>query len=230
MVAALWLYKEPTDSISAPELRYSIRAAFKHMAVDEVWLAGDLPEWASNVGHVPGVGRHDSKFGALLDDLLHACESPEVPDEFVLMNDDFHVLRPFRPVVEHRGELSQHCPGVGAFRTALEDTLDWLRDGGNDAPLSYELHRPLPICKADAAAALSLARSHERPLHARTVYGALCDIGGDQAADRKLIGLQRIEGDAWQSLDVVSTSESAWQGYVGDWLRSQSPDPSPFER
>lgn len=230
MVAALWLYKEPGDSIAAPELRYSIRSAVRHWGVDEVWLIGERPEWAVNVGHIPGAPDTGSKYRTLFADLLTACKSAEVPDEFVLMNDDFHVLRPYEPAVEHRGELSGHCPGEGAFRAALEDTLDWLRDSGHDAPLSYELHRPLPIRKGDAAAALDLARLHGLPLHARTVYGAVCDIGGELAADRKLIGLHRIEGDAWQALDVVSTSESAWQGYVGDWLRLQSPDPSPFER
>lgn len=235
MTAGLWLYKEPGwECVTPGEIRYSIRSAVKHLAVDEVWLVGDRPDWATNVGHIPGVADRGQKFDNLMHDLLAALQSPDVPDRFLLMNDDFHILRSYPLGVENIGTLSgrvesNRAEGVtGSFHETFENTLAWLRDRGIADPLCFELHRPMPIVKADALDALEAILPHDPPLHARTVYGALCGLRGRCIRDLKLTGYTK--NDEWRGMDIVSTDEAGWQGKPGNWLRAQSPEPSPFER
>lgn len=238
MTAGVWLYRHPAESIvPESELRFSIRSAVRYMGVDEVWLIGERPEWAVNVGHIPGIEDTGSKFRTLYEDLLRACERDDFPSRFVLMNDDFHALRDYAPTVEHGGLLYDRVKSwndnfAGPFGLGLMETYRWLVLHGIEEPLSYELHRPLLMQKRDVRSALREGLLHGQvslsPLHARTVYGNLCAIGGRGVNDLKLVGLGN-RGD-WQTLDLVSTAESGWQGKPGNWLRAQSPDPSPFER
>lgn len=230
MTAALYLHRTPPHGDD--ELRYSLRTVHR-LGIDEVWLVGDRPEWARNVGHIPEPpDRGLDKFGRLWDALRAAVNHAELPDDFVLMNDDYHALRPFEPKVEHRGylaaQIGHHRP-LNAFFASLANTLDYLeRDVGIAEPWSYDTHRPLPMNKHQVGSAIFLARSWPAPLCARSVWGNVVGARGAQVADVKISDTVPLR--AWRNLDLVSTTDAAWQGKVGAWLRKQSPDPSPFER
>lgn len=226
----VYLYKASNDD----ELKYSLRST-RHFTeeVEEVWVVGDPPPAdLEGVRWVPGGKPGANKFGTLFSDLLLACQGSDLPERFVLMNDDYHLLAPYEAAIEHSGPLEAKIASIrrpGQFPDMLLATLQWLRFKGYEAPLNHELHRPMPMVKALVREALecSAGRNDASPIGARTVYGAMAALEGVRVKDRKVYGERKH--DAWRSLPIVSTSDAAWISSVGKWLRAQSPEPSRFE-
>lgn len=219
------------------ELRYSLRSVEAHWPeVDEVWIVGYLPSWLTGVGFIRG-NRFYDKPRAVYDNVRIACEDPDVPDEFVMMNDDFFALEPVDqgPPVVYRGPLVDHLRLVAGrcdwWERSLLATYWYLRGLGIDEPLSYELHRPLPTVKADMAKVLAEAADVQPgdPPQWRTLYGNLAGIGGrEEPADVKVYARRvehRGEG-AW-----VSTTDEGWQGTAtAERIRRMFPKRSRWER
>lgn len=231
MTVALYTHHAP--EWGDDELRYSLRTAHRFLGIDEVVIIGDVPSWARNVGHIPEPHRrHADKFAHLWDVTAAACRSQELAADFVLMNDDYHALRAYGPKAEHRGYLAAqigHIRPLNVFFETLASTLDYLeRERGIAEPLSYDTHRPLPMRKAEVAAAIDDARGwNGGTLCARSVWGNVAGIGGRQVQDVKVP--EELPPSDWYHVDLISTSDAAWQGRVGAWLREQSPEPSPWE-
>jgi len=230
MTAALYLHRTPPHGDE--ELRYSLRTVHR-LGIDEVWLVGDLPSWARNVGHIAEPpDRGLDKFGRLWDALRAAVNHDALPEDFVLMNDDYHALRAFEPAVEHRGYLAAqigHSRPLNSFYGSLANTIDYLeREAGVAEPWSYDTHRPLPMRKGEVAAAMHDARTWPTKLCARSLWGNLYATPDIQVVDVKVS--DTVPVNAWRRLDLISTADAAWQGKVGAWLRKQSLEPSVFER
>lgn len=229
MTAALYLHRTPPHGDE--ELRYSLRTVHR-LGIDEVCLLGDLPTWARDISYLPDPpARSGDKFARLWDALAAAVQPDTyLPEDFVLMNDDYHALRPFEPRVEHRGYLAAqvgHRRPLGVFFASIANTLDYLeRERGIAEPLSYETHRPLPMRKSEVAEAIRGARNWTSTICARSVWGNLY-AAGIQTHDVKVAA--GLSPKHWKHLDLISTADDAWQGEAGAWLREQSPDPSPWE-
>ena len=180
VTAALYLHKAP--QCGDLELRYSLRTVHK-IGVDEVYIVGDMPEWAKGIHHIPEKPScKQDKFARLWDALSTAVHSYNLPERFILMNDDYHVLQPYEPQVEHRGYLEVqigHKRPLNIFFQSIANTLDYLqRDCDIREPWSYETHRPLPMYKSAVAYAMDAAKNwNGGTLCGRTVWGNLYDKG-----------------------------------------------------
>ena len=81
------------------ELRYSLRSleTFFREEEYEVWIVGDLPEWAVNVRHIPHVKDErlaDSATCDAISKLWAYLENEETPGQFIRMYDDIYFLAP----------------------------------------------------------------------------------------------------------------------------------------
>jgi hypothetical protein len=169
-----------------PELRYSLRSIAANLPHDRVWIFGHKPEWVRNVEHVPTVQASRSKYVNALGNLLTALRRPDVSPTFYLFNDDFYAMRKgLRPTPKHRGTIREVIASVRSKTTRTSDYLygnqltdDHLRGLGIDEPLSYELHVPLPMVKADAAEILGRydVDDHMAGVGKRSLYGNLAAI------------------------------------------------------
>src|SRR5690606_28201644 len=97
-----------------------------------------------------------------------------------------------------------------------------------DAPLSYDLHVPLPIHKAAMVEAVRRADRYQIPaLHKRTVYGNVAGLGGEYADDVKVHDTGRTFPPGAR---FVSTNPTSWRvGLVGEVQREMFKEPGPCE-
>jgi hypothetical protein len=176
-------------------LLYSLRSAAQNLPHGRVWIAGYKPTWVENVGHLPTI-QAKSKYENSTANILTAATHPEVSDQFILMNDDFFVLRPVESVPTlHRGPLDEVLGyysakyGVNEYIEGARQTEKLLNSWGIDDVLSYELHVPMVFGKASLVEVLRRAAidgAHITCLHKRTLYGNVMQLGGTQVADCKL--------------------------------------------
>lgn len=168
--------------VSNEELRYSLRS-LANIEHGEVFMVGAPPAWVRNVTIMPGK-QYRTKWEALLGDLLLACDELKGRD-LLLMDDDFYLMRPQSIVPMHRGLLSTHISLTqGSYKRSLKMTLAYLAAKGIEAPLSYDLHAPMPI-QADAMAE-AIRPAAGQPLQPRTLYGNLSGVEAQLANDVKV--------------------------------------------
>lgn len=214
------------------ELRWSLRSIEANYPHGRVWIVGHKPSWLTWVHHIPGntqTFRHANVF----HNILTACRHPDIPDEFVVFNDDFFVTTPVTETpTQYRCTLREHLripklrqnPG-GWWATSLRTTLKCLLERGVEEPLSYELHTPFLVNKHLMARTLAefVDMAPDNPPQWRTLYGNLNNIGGVQAADCKMSRPGPIH------TPFHSTDDSSWRMYFGARLKTMFPHPSRYE-
>lgn len=212
------------------ELRYSLRS-LRHLPHRSVFTAGGKADWfrGETIETEPQPTKHlDST-----NNLRAACLDDRVSDPFVLMNDDFFILRavPGIPVL-NRGPAQdllvqynrQNLPR--SYVEGARATLKVLKQEGWPDPLSFELHVPLLVHKSYMLAAIRIGESY--PVwHKRTAYGALAGLTGETVSDVKV--RDRKTGLGAEAMFVSTQDESFQAGIVGQQIRSMFPDPSPYE-
>ena len=216
------------------ELRMSLRT-LANLPHRRVWFVGHLPAWATNVEHIPGNRFGRQKPLNVYDNVRLACEHPDVSAQFVVMNDDFFILQP-NPAVQVRSRctLDHHVDFILAGRTdrwaqSLQSTRTWLHAEGIETPMSFELHRPTLIDKAQMLEAIDRVGGfgHPIPPQWRTIYGALFHPDAETIADCK-INDKPDDLDRLMSTPTISTVDRSFP-YVRRRLKALFPDLSTYE-
>lgn len=213
------------------ELRYSLRSAAENLPVESVTIVGDAPGWVTGVRRIPGNRYGRDKPRNVLDNVRILAAAGDLPDDVVVMNDDFYVLTPLTTIpVLYRGPLTRHiaeCATPSWWSLSLQRTLAWLQAQGHPAPLSYDLHVPLPISRERMREALDRLGDAfaDNPPQWRTVYGNLAAVGGIQHRDQKVsVPTRQLPGGPF-----VSTDDGAFYVGLQSTLRGRFPHPSQFE-
>lgn len=189
---------------SNEELRYSLRSISRNLPHGRVWLSGHRPMWAANIRYIRGEKNPD-KYKDALGNILRACAQHDLTDDFILMNDDFFVLRPQTHVeVFHRGPLKNFLDNFqysSNYRGMMEQTLQLLRSEGYADPLFYGTHTPTVMNKRNV---LELARRFDGArFMLRTVYHTIYGPEGTLREDVK----KRSATDKIAESDYLSTSD-----------------------
>lgn len=167
------------------EFRYSIRSVCKNMPYRRIWVFGGCPR-----SIVPDVRVRVEQEGKTKWDKVHAmfkmaAENKEISDNFILMNDDFFIMKPMEKIEPiHRGLLEDHVKvlGTGQYRRMLEGIDAELKKRG-ETSYSYELHTPFVYNKKKL---LKLLNDNPDLRCTRTMYGNIYKIGGKRASDVKI--------------------------------------------
>ena len=86
------------------ELRYSIRSVEANLPSGEIWVVGGKPSWYSG-NYIP-VDQVAGKQNDAIKNLFTIVESDKIQENFVLMNDDFFVVKPVSKIkIYHGGTL-----------------------------------------------------------------------------------------------------------------------------
>lgn len=178
------------------ELRIALRSWVANgnlTEADTLWVVGYRPRWLKGVRHLPGNRFAGSKQRNVWDNIRIACEHPDMPEQVVIVNDDFVITEPADVTeIAYRGTLDDHIASLknrgSWWIESLTSARDYLRGRGIDEPLSYELHRPILVDVARMEQALREAAWHspDNPPQWRTVYGNRWNICGTMQPDGKI--------------------------------------------
>lgn len=204
------------------ELRYSLRSVERAFAVEWIGITGpEIPAFLSGITHIHSNPKREKARNLPLQ-LLAACQDERVPEELILMNDDFIVRD--TPVWDwiptHTGPLVNVEP-ANSWRRSLNTTAGWLRTSGVVAPISYEGHTPMPFLKSLATPILEEIVQFNSPLQFRSAYGNIIGIGGNKHPNAKRRDPRKwpAESPFWSLKTAVDKDAKK---FLQEWLTTPS--------
>jgi hypothetical protein len=216
------------------ELRYSIRSVLNSFPEAKVWLVGGKPEWYS--GHCIPVEQNSNKYANALKNLKSLCEHPEISDDFVLMNDDFFIIKKINSVDQfYNGLLSDkinrftQITGSSMYIKKLITTNKKLIDLGIKNPIDYELHTPMPMNKTGL---LDVIEKYPECLW-RSMFGNLYNVGGTQMDDVKIYVNKRHlarSNEITENSIYMSTEDTSLKLMLDKILKDLFPNMSNYEK
>lgn len=172
------------ESDKNDDLKYSLRSIAKFYPDHRVWIVGYKPKWVQNVGYIP-VKQTGNKWGNSVKNIIAACESKEISEDFILMNDDFFIIKEKYPLETvcnmNSGTLDKAIKAYGNIKynswcKAFSSVKELLQKIGAKEPYyNYEPHLPLLINKKKYLALMKLPEVQAfmksgKVLHKRTLY------------------------------------------------------------
>ena len=216
------------------ELRYSIRSVLLSFPEAKVWVVGGKPKWYS--GNHVFLEQNDNKYANAVNNLKAVCNTPEISDKFILMNDDFFIIKKIETVEQfYNGLLSDKIDkftkitGSSMYIRKLITTNNKLNKLGFTNPLDYELHIPMPMHKTGLSDILS---QHSDCLW-RSMYGNLFNVGGSQMEDVKVYKNKRHAARSAQITKnsiYLSTEDTGLTMMVDNIFKELLTNPSPYEQ
>lgn len=219
------------------ELTYSLRSLV-NLPHDNVFIVGGCPHNVdkSKITYI-SIPPAPIKYTTTTNNLKSVCLDSRLSNEFILMNDDFFILKPIKDphnelnlcrgtIKEVLDEMSRRHTVDSQYMIGMKQMYTFLSDLGNPNPLSYELHIPMVIDKSKFMSMFSLPYIDSiRVLHKRTLYGNLF------MKDSKRIRDVKVYRDFFTPLGsdkFLSTEDISWPR-VKDYIVKLFPDKSPFE-
>ena len=216
------------------ELRYSIRSVVKNTNDPKIWVVGGKPDWY--VGNHILVLQDQHKYQNALNNLRAACASEEIPEDFILMNDDFYITNKINEVkIYNNGSLEDqinqyHNLGLrSTYLHRLGKTYAYLQRRDIPNPISYEVHIPMPMKKSKL---ITILEENYSTLW-RSKYGNTFNIGGEKVKDVKvhkngaLIALSYNQDE--EQIPYLSSADSSFM-FLLDFLTTNFPEKSIYER
>lgn len=225
------------------ELKHSLRSVAANVKnVGRVWIAGTVPSWVSwEVSPIPLVPK-DEKFANIRASLQAVVDHPEMPERFVVFNDDHFVvepvdaeawptyhLGPLSGFIRHLLEVRGINPRNTWFR-GLQHCADYMLSKGHPDPLAYEGHVPFVVDRDRLKAVLS-----DFPREWFFTYGALYDlIGGggvgERAGNVKVAQADSLESRLALDMPFLSSNDHTFAtAPIGAHVRALFPDPCLYE-
>lgn len=156
------------------ELKYSIRSVVQNCPVTDVFVVGGKPDWYT--GNYISVNQKYSKYKNAFNNFKTICETKEIPEDFILMNDDFFIMKPtenivsyYNGTIENKIEQYESILGRSSYINKLKITQDRLLQLGISNPLNYEIHVPMKMSKQKFCNVLGMNHN----LLYRSIYGNL---------------------------------------------------------
>jgi hypothetical protein len=169
------------------ELRYSIRSVLNSFPEANIWVVGGKPSWYD--GNYIKVDQISNSHKNQLINFKAACDSAEISDNFVLMNDDFFIINKINSIEYFYGDLLQdkvdiyyELVGDNSYVTRLMQTNSRLIKYGISEPLDYEMHVPFPVEKSKFKSVLE----ENGRFNWRSIYGNMFNVGGTKIKDVKV--------------------------------------------
>ena len=216
------------------ELRYSIRSVVNSFPDARVWVVGGKPDWYSG-GYIPITQNHH-KYANAFNNIDAICNSADISETFVLMNDDFFIVKKIDSIEPmHGGLLSEKInrytklTGSSMYIKKLITTNKKLVELGIKNPIDYELHVPMPMNKSGL---LDVITNYPECLW-RSMYGNLYNVGGTQMDDVKIYVNKRHLARSNEITDnsiYMSTEDTSLKIMIDKVLGQMLSEPSIYEK
>jgi hypothetical protein len=214
------------------ELRYSIRSVVHSFPEARIWVVGGKPDWYK--GQHIDVCQTESKYANALNNLKAVCRSNEISDSFILMNDDFFILKNIQSIKDfHGGALEDKInkyislSGYTMYIRKLISTKNKLNSVGIKNPIDYELHVPMIMEKNKLEFVLNKYSNYLW----RSIYGNLYNIQGETIEDVKVYSNSRYANRSKPISEksiFMSTEDKSFE-IIKDKLSLLFSEPSAYE-
>jgi hypothetical protein len=216
------------------ELRYSIRSVVKNTENPNIWVIGGKPSWY--IGNYIRSDQSKDKYENVVNSLNTIVNSDAIPEDFILMNDDFYIIKPIEKINTYHGgnfekkvEIFTENAKSSYYTSMLINTNNTLKDLGINNPLDYAIHVPIEFNKQKLSTVI------KPKLSIRTIYGNLFNIGGTKIDDVKF---HRTATRRWAKspdlntidFEYLSTSDESFLEVYENILKDMFKEPSPFEK
>ena len=169
------------------ELKYSIRSVVNSFPESNIWVVGGKPEWY--IGNYIKVNQVYTKYKNAAENLMAICLSEEISNPFILMNDDFYIVKKIDAIENYHGgyllnkiNLYQKINGNSNYTRKLAATYKKMLSLGIESPLDYELHIPMIMEKEKLKEVLK----YNDQFLWRSMYGNIYNVGGEEMKDVKV--------------------------------------------
>jgi len=218
------------------ELRYSLRSVDKFVIdLERVFIVGECPKWLRNIIHIPAKDPYPQKWRNGYHKIITACEDPRVSEEFLLMNDDFFIIKPIRAEeypFYHSGSLARKQPRINRkFLTTQENTSVYLKKH-NRGNFNFCVHRPIRYNKK-LFWAMPLPNLPARSYSPRAFYCNYYGVKSKKCRDPIIMPGRRedlINKSVAGFTDFSITTATAQQTAFRRWINKKFPKASRFEK
>jgi len=169
------------------ELRYSIRSVDASFPDSNIWVVGGRPNWYT--GNYIEVKQNLTKYRNAIQNLNTICSSNKISNTFILMNDDFYIVKNINTINTYHGgylldkiNLYQKINSNSNYTRKLAATYKKIKSLGIENPIDYELHVPMIMEKQKLKETL---KNNDQFLW-RSIYGNMFNVGGEQMEDVKV--------------------------------------------
>ena len=222
------------------ELRYSIRSVIANMPHSKIWVVGGKPDWYT--GNHIAVPQENDKYTNARNNMraIASSQSPISPN-FVLMNDDFFILKPIKEIKYYYGGLLvekiahlQKKYRRSSYINMLIKSKRYLFSQGIRYPKDYTLHVPFVMNKVKLRQIVDLEN-----ISWRLAYGNLFNVGGIdvqlESGDSKDVKIYwrngKFQGAVKNSItDIYLSTEDRGFPQLIPMLEELFPNPSEFEK
>lgn len=207
------------------EIRFSLRSIEKNISdLGNVFVVGERPHWLRNIIYIPASDPFERKWQNASWKIGKACRDNSVSSDFLLMNDDFFIVKP----VEAKS-YPYYC--TLSFSLSLNSAV-LKRLSNKKGFSSFAVHRPFRYNKEN------FLKLPPPPMSAlgfslRTYYGNYYNLKGITCKDPLFSPLQNVKDFDRLILnytDFSILSSTARSQTFRDWIRGRFPEPSRFEK
>jgi hypothetical protein len=217
------------------ELKYSIRSVVESFPDSKIWVVGGKPDWY--VGNYINVEQKESKYKNAVENLKTISTSDQISESFVLMNDDFYIIKKIDKIENFHGgyllnkiNLYQKLNGNSQYTRKLSGTYKKLKALGFENPLDYELHVPMIMEKEKLKIILELIDQFLW----RSIYGNKFEVGGTEMQDVKVYTTGPLVLKSYNlnidSHTYLSSSDSSFNNIFNKILKDKFNKKTKFEK
>lgn len=216
------------------ELRYSIRSVVANLPHSKVWVVGGKPDWYIG-NHIP-IEQCGVKYINARRNLIAIMDSPEISEEFVLMNDDFFIMKPIDKLLNYASGLlytkmrKYRMNHPSSYYTKLIiQTYDKIRRTGKSVEevIDYDIHVPIMFEKEKLKSIFN-----DQIFLWRSVYGNTYFDKYETMDDVKLYPYNvkdGLEKSIRESHTFLSSDDQTAEYIISRHLSKVFPEPSLYE-
>lgn len=220
------------------ELKYSIRSAVENISFNRIFLIGDKPKWFKETkrsiyikSQNLNLQRHGLGSVAILH-LNRLLNSGEMPDEFLLFNDDFYIMRRIEEWTDYYRDEKDYKEKALKNHAYHQKTIRSYQYTEIKKP--YNLHAPILIKKENFIDLLEKWKTFKnQDIDFRTLYGNLYIKTNKSIRDFKIGQNYKYDYEGLHNIEhaqFISTSDLSFKNEkIGEILRSRFDKPSFLE-
>jgi len=218
------------------ELRYSLRSLEKYVPFRKVFIVGERPDFLNGKAvHIPNSPGHSNKARNIMENVLAACNHPDLSDDFLFVNDDYFFTGPLDPETYpfyYKCDLKQTAKiQHNDYRKHVVPTIRALEEY-DLLTLNFDTHFPIRYNK-DLMRQVIPLYNWERP-HGFVLKSLYCNtigVPGQFRLDCKFY--KPAKPDFWKQVateqEVFSIADACLNNYLKAYLKEAHPDKSRFE-